>query len=93
MEECVIPEAFFFPEIDGLKDPEQFFGVEEADQSFLESLLGDMADSIGHLPVIWIHKADHFDEGFYSVEAEVTGFGEIFPILFKILQECDDELG
>jgi hypothetical protein len=93
MEECIVPEAFFFSEIDGLKDPEYFFWVQKADERFAESLLGDIDDSIGHLPVMGIHQADHFDEGFYGVEAEVTGFGEIFPILFKVLKESDDELG
>ena len=92
MEEGVIPESFFFPEIDGLKDPEHFFGVEEADQRFAESFLWDTDDSIGHLPMIGIHKANHFDKGFNGIETEVTGFGEIFPIMFKVLKECDDEL-
>jgi hypothetical protein len=93
MEECIIPEALFFSEVDGLKDPEHFFRVEKADQGCPESFLRDTDDSIGHFPVIGIHEADHFDEGFYGVEAEVTGFGEIVPLLFKVLKECDDQFG
>ena len=92
MEEGVIPKSLFFSQIDGLKDSEHFLGVEKADQGFLESFLRDTDDSIGHLPMIGIHKANHFDKGFNGIETEVTGFGEIFPIMFKVLKECDDEL-
>jgi len=88
----IVPEALFSPEVNGLKDIEDFLLIQKAYQGFLKTLLRNVNDPLRQFSVIRVHQADHFGKGFECVETDITGFGTVLSSLFKILQECDDEL-
>ena len=89
----IVPESLFSFEVNGLKDIEDFLLIQKTYQGFLETLLRDVDDALGQFPVIGVHQADHFGKGFERVETDITGFGTVVSSPFKMLQECDDELG
>ena len=93
MKEGEIPEAFFFSEIDAVKDGKDFIGVQEADQRLLSAFLRDIEDGICYLPLIRIHQADHFGEGFEGSEAIISCSREVSPPFLQILEESEDEAG
>lgn len=51
MEECIIPEALFSSQINGLKHLKDFVLVKKPDKRFLASFLGDIGD------VRWIKQS------------------------------------
>jgi len=64
MKQDVIPKALFCPKIDRLKDLQDLFLIEEADEGFLITLLWDVEDGVCELTVIGIHKTHHPGKGF-----------------------------
>ena len=93
MKEGVIPEAFLFSQIDAVEDGKDFIGVQEADQRPLRAFLRDIEYGICQFPVIRIHQADHFGEGFQGSEAIISCSREVSPPFLQILEESEDELG
>ena len=53
MQECVVPGAISFSEIDSLQDVEDFFLVKKANQGFLCAFLRDVKDDFGQLSALW----------------------------------------
>jgi hypothetical protein len=92
MEKRIVPETLFSSEVNGFKDIEDFLLIQKAYQRFLKTFLRDIDDPLGQFPMIRMHQADHFGKGFECVETDIPGFRTIVSSLFKILQECDDEL-
>ncbi len=52
MQYGIIPEAFIFAYVDGLKELEDFFLVKEADEWFLKALFRNTEDCIGQLTLL-----------------------------------------
>ena len=92
MEEGVITEAFFFLEIDGLKDLEDFLRVKEPDEGFLGALLGDGENGLCQWSLVRIEEANHFGEGFDGSETLIASSGQIATLRLEIIQESEEEL-
>jgi hypothetical protein len=93
VEKRIVPEALFSFEVNGFKDIEDFLLIQKAYQGFLKTLLRDVDDPLGQFSELGVHQADHFGKGFEGVETDIAGFGTVISTPFKMLQECDDELG
>jgi hypothetical protein len=93
VKEGVIPGAFFFLQIDDMKDLEDLFRVEEPDEGFLGALLGDGENGLSQWSLVGIEEADHFGEGLEGRESLVAGSGQVVTLGLEILQESEDELG
>jgi len=89
----VISEALFSSEIDRLKDLQDFLLVEKSDEGFLSAFLRDMKYPIGQFPVFWALESQHFGEGFEGRQALIAGFGKIFALPLKSIEESQDEFG
>jgi hypothetical protein len=88
----VIPEALFSSEIDGLKDLEDLILVEKPDQGFLSAFLWDIKYPIGQFPVFRALESQHFGKGFEGSQALIAGFGKIFALPFKSIEERQDKV-
>ena len=73
MKQGIIPEPLFFLEVDGIKDLQDFIVVEEADERFLVTLLGEVQNDLCRFSLIGVHKADHLSEGFEGSKSMVAG--------------------
>ena len=91
MEKRIIPEALLCSQIDGLKDLEEFFLVEEADEGFAKALLWNTEDAFSQIPMLRIQEPDHFRKGFESGQAKITGLGEVFSLILEFFEEGDDQ--
>jgi len=92
VEEGVISGAFFFLQIDDMKDLEDLIGVEESDEGFLGALLGDGENGLSEVTLVRIEEADHFGEGLEGGQSLIAGSGQIVTLRLEILQESEDEL-
>lgn len=90
MQYGIIPEAFIFAYVDGLKELEDFFLVKEADEWFLKALFRDTEDCIGQLTLLRVHKTDHFGKGFEGCKPLITSFGEVLSLTFELMEEAED---
>lgn len=64
--------------------------IEEADEGFLISLLGDIEEGVCDLTVIRIHEADHFGKGLDGCKAVIPGSGKILSFPLKGIEEGED---
>ncbi len=92
MEEGIITAALFSLEIDDMKDLEDLFRVEEADEGFLGALLGDRENGLCQLSLVRIEEADHFGEGLEGSEALIASSGQIVALRLEIIQESEEEI-
>jgi hypothetical protein len=93
VEEGVITAALFSLEIDDMKDLEDLFQVEEADEGFLGALLGDRENGLCQWSLVRIEEADHFGEGLEGSEALIASSGHVVALRLEIIQESEEELG
>lgn len=92
MEEGVIPRAFFFLQINDMKDLEDLLRVEEPDEGFLGALLRDRENALSELTLVGVEEADHFGEGLDSCEPLIAGSGQVVAMGLEIFQESEDEI-
>jgi len=92
VEEGVITAALFSLEIDDMKDLEDLFQVEEADEGFLGALLGDRENGLCQWSLVRIEEADHFGEGLKGSEALIASSGQIVTMGLEIIQKSEEEL-
>ena len=90
MEDGIITKPLFSFKIDGLKDLQDLFRIQEPDDGFLEALLWHVEDCICQFSMFRIHEADHFGKGFYGGETTIAGFRQVFTFLLELIEECDD---
>jgi hypothetical protein len=93
VEEGVITYAFFFLQIDDMKDLEDLFRVEEPDEGFLGALLRDGENGLCELTLVRIEKADHFGEGFDGSQSLIACSGHVVTLGLEIIQESEEEIG
>jgi hypothetical protein len=93
VEEGIITEAFFSLQIDDMKELEDLLRVEEPDEGFLGSLLGDGENGLCEFSLVRIEEAEHFGEGLEGRESVIASSGQIAALRLEIIQESEDELG
>ncbi len=91
MKQDIIPEPLFSFKVDGFKDLQDFIVVEESDERFLVTLLGEVEDNLCHFSLIGMHEADHFGKGFEGRESMISGSWEVFSPSLEIVEKGDDE--
>jgi hypothetical protein len=92
MKEGVIPEALLSFEIHSLKGLSDLVMIEEADEGFLISFLGDIEEDVCQFTVLRIHKADHFGKGLDGCKAVIAGSWQILSVPLKRIEKGQDQL-
>ena len=87
MKQDIVPESLFSFKFDGVKDLQDFIVVEESDERFLVTLLGEVQDGLCRFSLIGVHKADHFGKGFEGGESMIAGPWEVFAPSLEIVEE------
>ena len=75
-----------------MKHLKDFLLVEKADERFLGAFLGDVKDSLGHIPALRRDKAQHFGKGFQRCQALIASLCQIFSFFLQSIEEGQDEL-
>ena len=91
MKQGIVPEPLFSFKVDGIKDLQDLIVVEESDERFLVTLLGEVQDGLCRFSLIGMHKADHFGKGFEGGESMIAGSWEVFSLSLEIVEEGEDE--
>ena len=91
MEDGIITKALFSFKIDGLKELQNLFRIQETDDGFLEALLWHVEDRIGQFSMLRVHQTDHFGKGFDSGESTIASLGQVFPLLLESIEERDNQ--
>jgi hypothetical protein len=92
MKEGIVPEALLAPEIHCVKDLQDLVMVKKTDKPPLIALLGDIEDHVCQCPAVRTGKADHLGKGFQGRKTVIPGPGDIVALLFKVIEEGEDEL-
>ena len=88
MKECVIPEALCSPDIDGLKNLQDFFLVEEPDERFLSPFLWDVEYCICMVTMFRIEETNHFSKGLENRQTVIPCLGQVFAFTLNLFEEC-----
>jgi hypothetical protein len=92
VKEGVIAGAFFSLQVDDIKDFEDLLRVEEPDEGFLGTFLGDGENGLCELTLVGVEEADHFGEGFEGGQSLIAGSGQVVAMGLEIFQESEDEI-
>ena len=88
MKEGIIPEAFISFYIDGLKDLQDFFMVEESDEGLLSPFLWDVEYCICMVTMFRIEETNHFSKGLENRQTVIPCLGQVFAFTLNLFEEC-----
>jgi len=74
-----------------MKELEDLLRVEEPDERFLGSLLGDGENGLCELSMVRIEEAKHFGEGLEGGQSLIASSGQIAALGLEIIQESEDK--
>jgi hypothetical protein len=90
MKERIIPEPLFRPQVNCIKNLQDLILIKKPDEGLLSPLLGDIEDSICHLLLFRIFKADHFGKGLEGRKPVIAGLDQVPSLLLKVFKKSND---